>query len=75
MGDSREHKGRGTQGSGLAALGQEFAVWGIPTAVSLSDVARLGAPVIATGGIRSGLDMARGYRTWVPISAVSRYLS
>jgi len=44
---------------GLAALGQEFAVWGIPTAVSLSDVARLGAPVIATGGIRSGLDMAR----------------
>lgn len=36
-----------------------FEEWGIPTVISLMEVAGTGGPVIATGGIRSGLDMAK----------------
>jgi isopentenyl-diphosphate delta-isomerase len=41
-----------------ARLGGRFLDWGIPTVVSLLEVAGTG-PVIATGGVRSGLDMAK----------------
>jgi isopentenyl-diphosphate delta-isomerase len=44
---------------GLIDLGARFADWGIPTVVSLCEVARTGGPVIATGGVRSGLDIAK----------------
>jgi isopentenyl-diphosphate delta-isomerase len=45
-------------GSPAARLGERFSDWGIPTVVSLCEVAG-GGPVIATGGVRSGLDMAK----------------
>jgi isopentenyl-diphosphate delta-isomerase len=45
-------------GSPGARMGERFADWGIPTVVSLCEVAGKG-PVIATGGVRSGLDMAK----------------
>jgi isopentenyl-diphosphate delta-isomerase len=41
-----------------ARMGARFVDWGIPTVVSLREVAGTG-PVIATGGVRSGLDMAK----------------
>jgi isopentenyl-diphosphate delta-isomerase len=45
-------------GSPAAVMGERLADWGIPTVVSLCEVAGRG-PVIATGGVRSGLDMAK----------------
>lgn len=52
------HSSKGKE-SGLATLGSLFEDWGIPTTVSLCEVASTGGPVIATGGIRNGLDMAK----------------
>jgi isopentenyl-diphosphate delta-isomerase len=33
--------------------------WGIPTAISLLEARGAGLPLIATGGVRSGVDMAK----------------
>ncbi|MDD3976591.1 MAG: type 2 isopentenyl-diphosphate Delta-isomerase [Methanomicrobium sp.] len=43
----------------LINLGRNFSDWGIPTAVSLIEIAGFEKPVIATGGIRSGTDIAK----------------
>ncbi len=43
----------------LADLGKKFSDWGIPTAVSLMEICDRKKPVIATGGLRSGLDIAK----------------
>ncbi len=42
----------------LERMGRTFWNWGIPTPVSL-ELANVGLPMIATGGIKSGLDVAR----------------
>lgn len=42
-----------------ARVGKTFWDWGIPSPVSLLEVVGVGLPVIASGGIRSGLDVAR----------------
>lgn len=44
---------RGRKGSVI------FSEWGMPTVVSLCEVASTGAPVIATGGVRNGLHVAK----------------
>lgn len=44
----------------LKTLGQDFASWGIPTVVSLAEVLATGSPVIASGGVRTGMDVAKG---------------
>lgn len=50
---------RAAAGSRQERLGQELWDWGLPTAVSVAACAAAGLEVIATGGLRSGLDVAR----------------
>ena len=50
---------RAAAGSGAASLGNELWDWGIPTAVSVVAAARAGLIVIASGGMRTGYDVAR----------------
>ena len=42
-----------------ARLARTFDRWGIPTAAAVLETRGCGLPVIATGGVRSGLDAAR----------------
>ena len=42
-----------------ARLGQALWDWGLPTAVSVVGAAAAGLPLIATGGVRGGLDAAK----------------
>ncbi len=50
---------RAAAGSAAQRLGAELWDWGVPTAVSVAACAREGLDVIATGGLRSGHDIAR----------------
>ncbi|HUI38469.1 MAG TPA: type 2 isopentenyl-diphosphate Delta-isomerase [Thermoplasmata archaeon] len=42
-----------------ARVGKTFWDWGIPAPVSVRALAPLGLPIIASGGVRTGLDVAR----------------
>ncbi|MBV8762307.1 MAG: type 2 isopentenyl-diphosphate Delta-isomerase [Deltaproteobacteria bacterium] len=50
---------RAPDGSDARSLGTELWDWGVPTAVSVVACARAGLDAIASGGLRSGLDVAR----------------
>jgi isopentenyl-diphosphate delta-isomerase len=42
-----------------ATLGEELWDWGIPTAAALLTISPLGVPVLSSGGIKTGMDVAR----------------
>ena len=52
------HRAKRAGDEAKARLARTFFEWGIPTPVSLVQ-ARVGLPLIATGGIRTGLDAAK----------------
>ncbi len=59
---------------GLAArarIGWTFKDWGIPTPVSVIEASAV-MPVIATGGVRNGLDVARGLVLGASAAGVAR---
>ncbi len=55
-----------------AALGRTLREWGIPTVASILLARDAGVPLIATGGVRDGLDAARALALGASIAGVAR---
>ncbi|MEM2899182.1 MAG: type 2 isopentenyl-diphosphate Delta-isomerase [Thermoplasmata archaeon] len=55
-------------------LGKTFWSWGIPTPVSVIELKPLALPIIATGGINSGLDVARAIAIGADCAGIAKKL-
>lgn len=55
-----------------ASLGERFWDWGIPTAGSLAQLSGLPLELVATGGVRDGLDVARALALGATAAGIAR---
>lgn len=55
-----------------AALGERFWDWGVPTAASVAQLSGLGLEIVATGGLSSGLDVARAVALGATAGGIAR---
>jgi isopentenyl-diphosphate delta-isomerase len=54
-------------------LGETFREWGIPTVISLAEVTQtVSIPVIASGGLRSGIDIAKALALGASLTSLSQ---
>lgn len=66
------YRAKDAQNSFQRKLGNVFWDWGIPTAASLVEVSQtVGIPVIASGGIRTGMDVAKALALGASLASLS----